>query len=447
MCKIGSRRAGAHTASLLCATFAAAMIAWPVHAQVPPLSDRAKALDANGNGTLERGEARGPVAANFDTIDKDGSGSLDGGEIAAFFGGGSGGRPGGGPPATVAVDTVIEEQVGQTTPVVGRIVARQAGPVAARIGGPVLEMRVDVGDRVEKGDIVAVLDRERLQLEADRYAAIVSQQTANLSARRAELERRQNELKRLEAIRSSAAFSQARYDDAVQNVAAQTGQVAEMRAQLVQAEAQLKRARRDLDDAEISAPFPGVISETHTEVGAYVSVGAPVVSLINDRDLDIEADVPTARVAGLHPGTPVTVRIDGRTVPARVRAVVPNENPRTRTRPVRFTPELGNIETGFADNQSVTVRIPVGDVQTATTVSKDAVLERGGNMMVFVVRDGTAQPAPVTVGDGTGNRFIVIGGLKPGDQVVVRGNEGLRPGQRLNIVGGAPAPANGRGGG
>ena len=403
------------------------------------LSPQAKALDANSNGVLEKSEARGPVQANFDTIDKDKNGTLDGAEIRAFFQGDAGGPARGGPPpATVVVDAVIEEVISQTTPVVGRLVARQAGPVAARIGGAVNELRVRVGDRVETGDTLAVLDRERLELERERYIAIVEQQRGNLSVSRADLGKKQSELKRLEAIRKSAAFSQARYDDAVQDVAMQAGGVAQTRAQLAQAETQFKRAERDLQDAEIRAPFPGVISATHTEVGAYLSVGNPVVTLINDLNLDIEADVPTSRLPGLSPGLVIAVRLDdGTPLRAAVRAVVPSENPRTRTRPVRFTPRFDEVDKPLADNQSVTVMIPVGESRKAVTVSKDAVIERNGSMTVYVVDNGTARPTLVTVGDGTGDRFIVRGGVKPGDMVVIRGNEGLRPGQRLNIVSGA----------
>lgn len=415
-------------------------------AQSTELSDRAKPLDSNGNGTLEKGEARGPLAGNFDTIDTDKSGSLDGAEIRAFFQGGAtpGGRPSG-PPASVVVDNVVEETIGQTTPVIGRFVAREAGPIAARISGAVLEMNVDVGDRMATGDLLAVLDRERLQLERDRYASLVTQQTAQLSTVRADLAKARNDLKRLEGIRKSAAFSQARYDDAVQEVALQTGQVAVTRAQMAQAENQLKRAERDLTDAEIRAPFPGVVSQTHTEVGAYLSVGAPVVTIINDTNLDIEADVPANRLAGLTPDTVVGVRLDdGGQTTAKLRAIVPSENPRTRTRPVRFTPDTTKITKALADNQSVTVLIPVGNARTAITVSKDAIIERAGRMTVFVVKNGTAQPTPVTVGDGTGDRFIIRSGLKPGDQVVIRGNEQLRPGQRLIILNKDEAPSNDR---
>ena len=412
------------------------------HAQSKELSDRAKALDANGNGTIEKDEARGPLAANFDTIDKDSSGALDGAEISAFFTGGAGGSAGGPPPASVIVDDVVEQAVGQTTPVVGRFVVHQSGPVAAKIDGSVIEMDASVGDRVTEGALIAVLDRDRLALERDRIEAIVTQQRANLTAARADLEKRRNELKRLEGIRKSAAFSQARYDDILQDVASQTGQVAETRAQLVQAETQLKRAERDLSDAEIRAPFPGVISETHTEVGSYLSIGSPVVTIINDTALDIEADVPSGRLKGIKPGTVVSIRLDNDAqIRATVRAIVPSENPRTRTRPVRFTPELG--DGAYADNQSVTVLIPVGDARTAVTVSKDAVIERNGSMSVFVVRNGAAAPVPVTVGEGVGDRFVVTSGLSAGDKVVIRGNEGLRPGQRLNIISPAQSPREG----
>lgn len=433
----------------LCATlgvFALSGVVPPAAAQSTELSDRAKALDANGNGTLEKDETRGPVAANFDTIDTDKSGSLDGSELRAFFSGGAGpgGRPTG-PPANVVLDTVVEEPIGQTTPVIGRFVAREAGPIAARIGGAVLEMNVEVGDRVESGSLLAVLDRERLELERDRYASAVTQQNAQLATSRADLAKARNDLKRLEGIRQSAAFSQARYDDAVQEVALQSGRTAVTRAQLVQAENQLKRAERDLSDASIQAPFPGVVSETHTEVGSYLNVGAPVVTIINDTALDIEADVPSNRLSGLTQNTVVGVRLDnGSRTTARLRAIVPSENPRTRTRPVRFEPDISEVSGTLADNQSVTVLIPVGDARTAVTVSKDAIIESAGNMIVFVARDGAAQPTPVTVGDGTGDRFVVLSGLKPGDEVVVRGNEQLRPGQRLIIVNPENVPGNGR---
>ncbi len=410
------------------------------------LSPQAKGLDANNNGLIERTEARGPVVANFDTIDKDKSGSLDGDELFEFFQGGSnrGGGGGSGPPANVVVDAVIEEPLSQTVPVLGRMVAGEFGPIAARIGGAVNEMRVDVGNRVERGTVLAVLDRERLALERDRYASLVRQQSAKLAGARADLQKRSLDLKRLEGIRKSAAFSQARYDDAIQDVVKQKGEVAETQAELAQAEAQLKRAEIDLQDSEVRAPYPGVVSEKHTEVGAYLNVGSPVVTLINDLDIEIEADIPGNRLGGLALGTSIRVTLDDKSEHvAAVRAIIPDENPRTRTRPVRFEPKFTDLTKPLATNQTVTVHVPIGKPRTVTTVSKDAIVRRGGNVLVFVVRDGSGQPQPVTIAESVGNRFVVTSGLKAGDRVVVRGNENLRPGQRLRITGDLGAPAAG----
>lgn len=415
------------------------------------LSDRAKALDGNNNGTIERDEARGPLEANFDTLDKDRNGALDGAEIRAFFAGAGGsGGAGGPPPAQVEVDRVVGEESRQTTPVLGRIVMRQMGPVAARVSGTIDDIRVDVGNRVKTGDVLAVIDRDRLQADRDRVAALVAQRRAELDSATADAEKKELELKRLEALRNSSAFNPSRYEDVRKDIAGVHARQANGRAQLKAAEAQLQVAAFELRDAEIRAPFDGVISIKHTEVGAYVGASSPVVTLINDRAIDIEVPVPATRIAGLQPGTPVVARLeDGSELATTVRAVIPEENQQTRTRPVRLTPSPGDMAGRFADNQSVTVLVPVGSAARVVTVAKDAVTQRSGADTVFVVADGTAQPRKVRLGDALGSRFIVLDGLAEGDLVVVRGNENLRPGQRV-VTGRPPEgsrPANGRTGG
>ncbi len=431
--------------AILAAILAGAMLAIagvPANAQDKALSERAKGLDANNNGVVDRAEARGPMAENFDKIDKNKSGSLDGAEIRVFFSGGGGG----GPAARVDLDTVVEEEARQTAPVIGRIVARQSGPVAARIGGPIDDMLVDVGDRVKTGDILAIVDRDKLRAERERYAALVAQRKADLDTATAEVEKKELELKRFEGIRNSAAFNQSRYDDVRKDIVVLTARLANSRAQLRAAGAQLRIAAFELRDAEIRAPFDGIVSIKHTEVGAYVSASSPVVTLINDRAVDIEAPVPATRLAGLKPGHRVIARLDdGTEITAVVRATIPDENPLTRTRPVRFTPDVVDAAGRFAANQTVTVEVPYGEIRKVVTVSKDAITQRNGTDTVFVVVDGVAQPRRVELGDPVGSRFAVVEGLKPGDVTVVRGNENLRPGSRVRT--GKGAPAHGKTGG
>ena len=462
---------------------ASAPVAAPVMAKKapPPLSDRGKAADKNKNGVIDRDEAGGPLKSNFAEMDCDKSGTLDGGEIKGFFTGvecpkpvaaapaaapkaaapkaaagapGPGGKPaaaqkaggkksGGPPPKAVRVDAVIVEPKSQTYPVIGRLVAQRTGAVAARINGAVVEMNANVGDRVNKGDIIAVLAIERLTAQRDKYAAALETRRAMVQTAQAEASKTAQELRRMSNLKKSSAFSRARYEDLQRDVDARQATLIERRSQQKEAEAELDQVAIDLYNGRIRAPYSGVVSEKHTEIGSYVNVGNPVVTLISDTEIEVEAEVPSDRIAGLSPGTIVRFRLDdGTDHRATVRSIIPRENARTRTRPVRFTPKFGEKSSRFAINQSVTVLVPIGKIQQVVTVHKDAIVHRGPNRVVSIVRNGKAFPRQVTLGVAVGNRYIVEKGLKAGDQVVTHGNETLPPGAAVRILSGASPSAN-----
>lgn len=395
------------------------------------LSGRSKGMDANKNGVIERDEARGPLKGGFDKADKDKSGTLDGAEISAFFRGG-GARSG--RTATVMVDAVIRSQGAETVPVYGRLVARQMGVVAARVRGAVSDIQAHVGDRVKKGDPLVELLTDTLQAERDLKAAELNEFKARRESAKVQLALNNQELRRLENLRKSAAFSRSRYEDKRQDVARAKSVLTENRAKVKQARAELHMADINLYQATVRAPFDGVISKRHTDLGAFLNLGAPVVTMINDGSLEVEAEVPSIRVGGLPNGALVRVEFEDKTpFDAVVRAVVPEENPLARTRTVRFTADFGNKAKHIAVNQSVRLMIPAGPARSMVSVHKDAVLLRGGRKVVYVVTGGAAKIRPVKLGDAAGGRFEVLSGLEPGEKVVIRGNERLRPGQNVRV--------------
>lgn len=345
--------------------------------------------------------------------------------------------------AVVGVDAVIVEPLLQTAPVMGRLVTSQAGAVAAQTNGAVESVHVQIGDRVAKGDVLVELLKGRMLTVLDQMAAEVEESYAAVETATADVALARQELDRLEALRAkdSAAFSQARYDDARQAVAAAGGALAEAEARRVRAQASLRLVEIDLYNMDVRAPYDGVVTEKLTAAGEYVNVGENVVSLINVDKLEIEADVPTNRLAGLEPGSTVEIEIaGGGSYQAIVRAVVPEEDALTRTRPVRFVPIFDAATGLLAANQSVTVAVPVGRDQGVVTVHKDAVIHGEDGRYVYLVSQdslGRAQAEPRTVVLGTtlDGRFEVISGLSDGDLVVVRGNERLFPFQRIQFDG------------
>ncbi len=338
----------------------------------------------------------------------------------------------------VGVNQVRIEPLKQTVPVIGRLIAAQAGVIASRTSGPVGEMKVQVGDRINKDDIIAILVDDTLHWKVELAKAETSQAKSAIARAKASLDLRSQELERLEQLKKSAAFSQARLEDKKLEVASAGSAMAEAQAALIRSHASLKLAQINLYNAKIRAPFGGVVSKRHTDVGAYVNVGSPVVDMIDDQNLEIEASVPSKRIEGLNPGTVITFHLetenstDQTALPATVRAVVPNEDPLTRTRTVRFNTNFSVARRNLATNQSVILALPAGEATEVVTVHKDAVINRKGKNIVFIIEDGTANVRPVKLGQGVGVRFVVMDGLKAGDTVVVRGNERLRPGQKVS---------------
>jgi len=341
--------------------------------------------------------------------------------------------------AQVEIDAVIEEPLRQTMPVIGRFVARQSGPVAALVSGPVAEILVDVGDRVARGDVLVRLSTDVTVGNRNLREAELNEKKAALGSSQAQLRLARQELARLENLKKSAAFSQASYEDKRAEVARYQSSVAEANASVARAQANLELAELDMKRSEIRAPYNGVVVARQAVAGAYITTGAPVVNLVNDEDMEIEADVPAGRLAGLAPGRAVRAALDsGRNVMAVVRSVIPTENALTRTRPVRFTPQIaGDQPLRFATDQSVTVLLPMGEPRDIVSVHKDAVIARGAGYIVYVVEEGKAQLRQVELGEAAGNRTEVLSGLIAGDLVVTRGNERLQPGQDV-IYSGMP---------
>jgi len=338
----------------------------------------------------------------------------------------------------VRVDATRSEPLSQTVPVIGRMVARQAGSVAARAGGPIVEFRVQVGDRISTGDVIAILDDATMRAERDVAAAGLAVARAELKTRQAQVALAQQEFKRLEGLKKSAAFNQARFDDVRQQVVIAEASANEAESSVTSARAQLRLAEINLEYMQIKAPYDGVVTQRLTETGAYASEGDPLVNMVADQNLEIEADVPANRLRGLVPGAEVDVALDdGTAFKATVRAVIPNENPLTRTRAVRFTPSFSAAMTAamapLANEQSVTVQVPIGAPRQIVSVHKDAIIKRPGDTIVFVVIDGKAQPRAIVLGEAVGSRYEVLDGLGEGELVVVRGNERLQPGAQVKI--------------
>ena len=334
--------------------------------------------------------------------------------------------------SAVGVDQVISEPLLQTMPVLGRFIAKESGVVATRIAERVDKMYVQVGDRVKKGDLLVKLESDRLDNQIQLLQANLKITKTQLAKETVNYKKMEQTHKRILALRTSAAFRKDREEDSERDMEIAAEMVSRARADIDQSKASLKAGQIALQDTYIKAPYPGVVIKRHTLPGNYVRVGDPIITIFNDTDLEIEADVPSIRALALTTNTKVTAKLqNGIILNTIIRAIIPQENSLTRAVAIRLIIKDEKYQNGLLGNQAVTLKLPIGNPGDVTTVHKDAVLVKKGKKIVYTLRKGTANIQPIKLGRAIGNRFEVLAGLKVGELVVVRGNERLRPGEAI----------------
>ena len=334
--------------------------------------------------------------------------------------------------AAVGVQEVEMRALAETVPVFAEVITARDGNVAGRVAGTVEVVAVLAGTRVETGDLLVELNDELLTIQVAQSEAQLAEAQAGIETARARVDRARIALERIEALRGGTAFSQGRFDDAQADFLEAEAQFVEAQAREKSADSRLAETRYQLERSKIHAPFSGVVLEVNTIPGAFIQAGTPVVRLLDTDAFEVQANVPSRYTAFLTPGQVVTANTEtGAQLQLELRAVLPVEDPSTRTRAVLFSAAELSAVSGAAVGQSLTVEIPVGAARDVLSVPKDALVQGRGGWTVFVAADDQAQPRPITLGVPLGDRYEVLSGLQPGDLVVVRGNERLRPGQAI----------------
>jgi RND family efflux transporter MFP subunit len=337
-----------------------------------------------------------------------------------------------GGPAAVGVQAVEMRALAETVPVFAEVTTARDGDVAGRVAGNVEMVAVLAGTRVTTGDLLVELNDDLLTIQVAQSEAQLAEAAAGIETARARVDRARIALGRVEALRGGTSFSQGRFDDAQADFLEAEAQFFEAQAREKSAESRLAETRYQLERSRITAPFSGVVLEVNTIPGAYIQAGTPLVRLLDTDAFEVQASVPSRYTAFLAPGQVVTANTEtGAELMLELRAILPVEDPSTRTRAVLFAAPSLSAEGNAAVGQSLTVNIPVGAARDVLSVPKDALVQGMGGWTVFVAADDQAQPRNVTLGVPLGDRYEVVDGLAPGDLVVVRGNERLRPGQAI----------------
>lgn len=306
-------------------------------------------------------------------------------------------------PVQVRVQTVERKRRVATEDVAGTVRARLRAVIEAKISGRIEQMLVVPGQQVKSGELLVQLDSREVQARLDQATAVRRQADA--------------ELKRLSSLLKEKTISQAEFD------------TAESRYRV--AEATVAEAETMRGYTKVVAPFDGIITRKHSDVGDLAAPGRPLLDMEDFSRLRLEADVPEAAVGYLALHDTLTVRISNVTndLTGVVSEISPAADPNSRTSLVKL--DLPNVP-GLRAGQFGRVSVPVGET-LALRAPATAVVQRGQIELVFVVADGRAKMRMVKTGRQVGNEVEVVSGLDEGESVVVQNTRQLVDGQPVTV--------------
>jgi membrane fusion protein (multidrug efflux system) len=351
-----------------------------------------------------------------------GAAYLNRGALAELIAGGQPAKDRARPPPLVELAVVERREIAATLTATGTLVAPEAVTLTTEANGRVAEIHFEEGDRVERGDLLVMLERDEDQARVDEAEARVVQMRRQVA--------RQTEL----------------YDDGFVSA----GELERTDAALEEAEAALAIAREALDERGIEAPFGGVTGRRLVSPGAFLRAGSPITRLTQVQSLDLVFEVPGWEIAGLRRGLEVratTPAYPDTTFRGGLTFIGTEVDEGTRTLPLEAT--LPNPDGRLKPGMFMDVTLVLGRRETPT-VPESAVISRGPSQFVYRLEEEATGPGP-SEGKGsqggprvsrqpveTGVRrdgwVEIRSGLAAGDRVVNRGQGVLRDDMAVRVA-------------
>jgi RND family efflux transporter MFP subunit len=327
--------------------------------------------------------------------------------------------------------------VAQTTNVpdvieaVGTLRAAQTSQLAAQMMGNIVEIRVHEGDRIQRGQVLAVIDDAQPRAALDRAGAADLAAQQEITASDSDLTLAEATFKRYETLYEKKSVSPQEFDEVKARYQAAQARREMARAGQAQAKAALDQARSVLGYTHILAPFDGVVTEKKVDVGTLASPGMPIFTVEDLRSYRVETTVNETDLRYVHMGQRIPVVMDAlgdRELKGRVVEIVPAADPASRSFLVKVeVPSDPTLRSGLFGRAQFT-----RGERSALLIPRTAVIERGQLQGVYVVdQNRIAELRYITLGKPSASQVEVLAGLQSGEMLIANPGNGELNGKRV----------------
>ena len=313
---------------------------------------------------------------------------------------------------------VVSAEMKMLSPVAwvsGTVVSRNNSQLAAEVSGRLVDL-AELGVQVKKGDVIARIDDKTLKIQLREDKASVENAESRLVFLESEVKRKSTLAKRnLSAITD--------LDETISQRDVAKGD-------LTAAGARLDQTEQQLIYSQLKAPFDGIVAERLSNQGEYVNNGTAIIRLVETANLEASVFAPLTAYRYLKQSSTLAIESPLGNGSAPIKSLVPVADTRSHLMEVRLDMSSFDWPVGL----NIRVAVADGDAKEVLAVPRDAlVLRREGTSIFRINSENSAEQIKVSVGMGAGELVEVIGDVKPGDRIVIRGAETLRPGQAVQV--------------
>ena len=338
--------------------------------------------------------------------------------------------------ATVVTYQTLEPQTGFEAIRVyaGRTVAGRASELGFKQAGELAVLHVDIGDRVEAGQILAELDIASLEAGLAQAAADVSLAAANLRALEAETQLARQTENRFRTLRDSGHTSAQAYDEQRLALRAKEAQLSVAAANLTRANANRMAAEIAIREARIHAPFSGQVQSRHMDEGAQAGPGQTIYRLVETAHREAHVGIPETMTETLTAGRSYTLRWADALLTGQLKALLPEVDAASRTVTAVFELEDETVPFGAVVELELNYQVPAAGYWLPLTALTES--ERGLWGAYIVNGDSEAERRLVEILHIEAERAYVRGTLNSGERVIDAGVQRIVPGQAVTMSGG-----------
>ncbi len=351
--------------------------------------------------------------------------------------------------ATVVAQTGAGAAPGAVLNASGYVTARRRATVSSKVTGKVIEVFVEEGNSVRKGQILAKLDDS--QVRAALAVAEAQLETSRRGAAEDEARLREAELTlgRREQLVKELVISKSELDAARAEVESLKARISVAQQQVKVSESLVNQRRTDLVDMEVRSPFDGVAISKDAQPGEMISpvsagggfTRSGIATIVDMSSLEIEVDVSESFIGRVRSGQPIEAMLDAYPdwrIPAHVITTVPTADRQKATVRVRIgfdqldpriLPDMGVKVSFLAERAPVETATP----RTKLLVPSAAVRTADGRSVVFVLKDGRVERRAISVGAASGDQVEVLSGVSAGERIVVDGPPTLKDGDKVKV--------------